>query len=30
MDAHGGKVTLNSKAGAGSSFKLLFPTKEEQ
>ncbi|MEJ2195092.1 MAG: HAMP domain-containing sensor histidine kinase [Ignavibacteriaceae bacterium] len=25
MDAHGGKVTLRSKAGAGSSFKLMFP-----
>jgi two-component system phosphate regulon sensor histidine kinase PhoR len=25
MDAHGGKVTLHSKAGVGSSFKLLFP-----
>ena len=25
MDAHGGKVTVHSKAGVGSSFKLLFP-----
>ena len=29
MDAHGGQVNLQSKAGAGSSFKLLFPTKED-
>lgn len=28
MDAHGGEVTLESKAGAGSSFKLIFNLRE--
>jgi two-component system phosphate regulon sensor histidine kinase PhoR len=30
MDAHGGEVTLESKAGAGSSFKLNFNLKDEK